>query len=273
MTTARLCYAGPGASPVRISALTALTKCPASMILQRAFDRGSGAAADTGSAVGRLVQLYHEGWLVDDAIERARRECPTEFPLADLPRAETLLGHYVRDPRNPREVVAKGSCELEVRLVLPPDASDPTGAPIHLVGHVDQIRHHPDGVLRVWDTKAGKLDDGLAMTRVYAWQLAAYALAATATLGREVRPGGIIRLAGYETRDGGEQARAGTASTHYETPWTLDECATMLASVSGLIAMIRRGDVLMLPGAHCRWCPGEAPNLCADKILPEHVAL
>ena len=271
MTVARLCYAGPGAAPVRISALTSLTKCPASMILQRAFDRGSGAAADTGSAVGRLVQLHHEGWIADDAIERARREAPTEFPLADLARAERLYLSYAADPRNPRDVVVKGTCEQEVRLVLPPDAHDPTGQPIHLVGHVDQIRHHPDGRLRVWDTKAGKLDDGLAMTRVYAWQLAAYALAATATLGRPVLPGGIIRLAGYEARDA--EPSSGQASTHYETPWTLDECATMLASVSALIAMIRRGDVLMLPGSHCRWCPGEAPNLCADRLAPEHVLL
>ena len=263
-------YLGPPpARPARISSLNALLKCPAQMVLQ-ALDRSeSGPAADTGSAAGRLIQLYHEGYLTADAIERARQECPTEFPKADLNRAEELFLRYTADERNPRGIVYPGSCELEVRLVLEPDSSDPTGAPIHLVGHVDQIRTSPDGILRVWDTKAGKLDDGLAMTRVYAWQLAAYALAATETLKRPVLPGGIIRLAGYETRSSAGDPTV--APTHFYTPWTLDECRTMLASAAALIAMLRRGDVLMLPGAHCRWCPGEAPNLCPDRLTPAHL--
>ena len=246
----------------RISALPMTGTCPGFSVLRAAEDGRGSRAANTGSAVGRIIELWHRGHETDAALEEAMqgaaREAGEKWPDADLDEANSLARSYAADPRN-RGVVVADLCEREVRLVLPPAPEDPTGLPVELVGHVDQIRR-VGGVLRVWDVKAGK-PGGIEMLYSYAWQIAAYALAATATLGETVLPGGIIRLRGYGPRTSPE-----AAAVHFEAPWSHAQCNVMLATAVQEIAWLRAGLVHLRPGLHCMWCPGGGPHVCAGAI-------
>lgn len=252
---------------IRVSSLNTLAKCPGLHLMQLMDDGGEKPAADTGSAAGRACELFHLGWDPEDALRRIEDEAAERFPAARLEEAQRLARYYMRDPRNSPRTVAF-HCELEVSLTLPADPSDPTGAPVQLLGHVDQLRAGPDGVWRVWDLKCG-VPSGIDMLYSYAWQLAAYALAATQTLGRPVLPGGVIRLRGYDTKNA--QADPFVAPVFFASPWTLDECRAMVDVAVSQIALMREGRVHLQPGPHCGWCPGKAPHLCLDKITDAHL--
>ena len=249
--------------PKRMSSLNGLTICPGLHAMRAASDDTSGKAAQTGSAVGRMIELWHRGTLPGDLHLAVEAQAASEWPLADLDTARGWLTAYLADPRNwddseHGEVIPE-SLEQEVVYNLPCDESDPTGEPIRLVGHMDQVRRSPGG-LKVWDVKSGR-PSGTEMIAAHAWQLAAYALGATALYGEPVLPGGIIRLRGYDSK-----RTKPPKNVFYQTPWTLDQCRDMLGSPAYLIAMLRRGEVLSLPGASCVWCPGGGPHLCGSKI-------
>lgn len=254
----------------RISSIQGIGQCPGFAVI-RSVEDGSRAPAETGQAVGRIIELYHKAGEHAGALEEAMRvtlaEAPEKFPQADLDAARTMALGYCADPRN-RGVVVPDSCELEVRLTLPPAPEDPTGQPVELQGHVDQLRRGPNGVLRVWDTKSGK-PGGIELLYSAAWQLAAYALAATETLGQTVLPGGVIRLRAY---DGGPRAKPpAEANAHFEAPWSLDQCRTMLATAVQEIAWLRAGLIHLRPGLHCMYCPAGGPHVCGERIdrIPE----
>lgn len=253
-------------APARCSSLSSLTRCPGFWTLAQVDDGEHGSAANTGSAVGRGVELWHAGYTLGDAVARVQAEASEKFPFADMDATTRMIRNYTRDERNGQ--TAAGHCELEVRLVLEPDPSDPTGEPIHLVGHVDQIRRGPDGRLRVWDLKCGR-PSGLELLYSYAWQLAAYSLAASATLGETVYPGGIIRGRAYDYVEGGKSKGAQDPSVvhaFYEAPWSPDECRVLLGSVRYHVARLREGLVLLHPGPHCQWCPGVNPAACQSRF-------
>ena len=246
--------------PERCSKLPTVARCPGFSALQSAFDDGTrGSAADTGSAHHRLVDLHHQGTLPVDALEIVRSEL-AQWPKADLEQAEEWAVAYRADPRNgPGSVV---QTELVVRCALKPDRDDPTGQPVLLTGHVDQLRRGPDGGLYVWDVKTGK-GAGPAMVYQYAWQLAAYAVAASQTLGEEVWCGGVIRTRGYKTR---KTYAPGQEPVFFEAGWTLSQCEQILTSATYLIGRLRAGEVLLTPGEHCAWCPGGGPANCATAL-------
>lgn len=249
---------------IRISQLPSLGRCAGFLVCDMLKDRPS-QAAHTGSMVGRVVQLWHEGG--EDVIaftaarEQSLREMPEQFPLADAEEALRVALLYTCDERN-YGVVIKGSLEREVRLVLDPDPDDPTGDPIRLLGHIDQGRR-AGGQRYVWDVKNGA-QPPLDILYAYTWQVAAYALAATATFGEPWLPGGIIRLQGYGVKR--DPKEANEAPVFVRSPWSLDQCRTMMGTVAHRIALIRRGIIELTPGQHCGWCPGEGPHLCADFI-------
>lgn len=247
----------------RISSIPSLGTCPGFAVLRASgADDGGSKAADTGSAVGRVIQLWHQGGegagALEEAMQRAVREAPEAFPQADLDEARTWALMYAADPRN-RGVVLPDSCEQEVRLALPAAPEDPTGAPVEFVGHMDQVRR-VQGQLRVWDLKSGK-GGGLELLYTHAWQLAAYALAATEAYNQPVLPGGVIRLRGYTAKTSPPEANA-----HFDAPWSLEACRTMLATAVQHVAWLRLGLIHLQPGIHCQWCPGGGPANCGERI-------
>lgn len=258
-------WSDAGETFIRISALASLSRCPGFMVADMVQDRPS-KAADTGSLVGRVIQLWHENG--EDPIsfgaarDRAMREVAEHYPQADVEEAMRVSWLYACDERNYGTVV-KGSCELEVRLVLDPDPEDPTGEPIRLLGHLDQVRRDQATRLQVWDMKNGA-QPGLDISLVYTWQIAAYALAASEHYGQTVLPGGVIRLQGYGKKC--LPSKAKDANVFFQTPWSLEACRGMMATVAHEIAMLRMGKVSLRPGIQCAWCPGGGPHLCGDFI-------
>lgn len=257
-------WSDAGETFTRISALPLLSRCPGFMVISMAEDRPS-KAAHTGSMVGRIIQLWHD--LGEDLVaygaarEQATREVATTFPMADIEEALRVSLLYTCDNRNYGTVV-KGTCEKEVRLVLDPAPEDPTGEPIRLLGHLDQGRK-AGGQRWVWDIKNGA-QPALDILYAYAWQLAAYALAATETYGEPWLPGGIIRLQGYGAKCDPKQAHE--APIFVPARWSLDQCRGMMGSVRQHFAWLRMGLIHQQPGPHCGWCPGEGPHLCGDRI-------
>lgn len=265
--------------PKRVSALNSLTKCPGLVCARTVSPGSSGKAADTGTAVGRLIQLWHEGVMFEDAARKAGGEMAQDFPLADWDAARTVALFYAQDPRNRPDVVVPGSCELEVMVRLEPDEEDPTGEPIELSGHVDQIRwafpDHPERErlgMAVWDVKNGAAY-GDEMIHDYAFQIAAYAVGCTAHYGGPVMPGGIIRTQGYVPKRG--SVEPAEANVFFATPWAMSDAHAILDQVRYLIGQIRAGAILRQPGKHCRWCPSSFPACVTgdlEALLTDHSA-
>lgn len=271
---------GSEAYPLRPSALPSLGRCPLFALMDdprtELADRGVGPAAHTGTAAGRMIQLYHEALGLGEALKgrdlhmrivqqvEEERE-PRGFEMARMDQAEAWFRAYWEDPRNPQDVVLPGSCEAEVRAIIPAHAGDPTGEPIHIIGHPDQVRLR-DGRLEVWDVKAGA-PEGLEMLYSHAWQLSAYAVACTETLGEPIQPGGIIRLRGYDAvRRGGAAREPGSHQVFIHASWSLDDARRMMGGVAYIVAAIRRGEVQILPGVHCGWCAAGSPQNCGPRL-------
>lgn len=257
-------------------------------------------SAHTGTAAGYGVELWHERPDLPDldaVMAEVRAAAPERFPLADLDAAEGLITAYTRDPRNPRRgVVVPGSCEFEVRLALDPWPSDPTGTPIHLQGHIDQLRWDAEScAFRVWDVKTGGAQSaarghGLRLLFEHAWQISAYTIgvsrwvtsnwaAFVEMLTRDtgittwpqdpppVLPGGVIWLRGYGAR-GKSAPESGEAPVFFPALWDLAGCERVLASVRYMLARLRAGEVLFTPGAHCTWCVGGPHVCCGESFWP-----
>ena len=264
----------------RISSLPGLVQCPGFAVLRAVGEDGGSVAADTGSVVGRVCELWHRKGEGPTALEEALQQVLTdpkgvpEHPRADMEEVRAHATGYTNDPRN-RGMVVPELCEQEVTLTLQPAPEDPTGQPLVIVGHIDQVRRVPNqpGVFKVWDLKNGK-PGGLEMLYSYALQLAAYTLALNETLGsnssgptRKVfLPGGIVRLRAYAPKKRGEPKVPGEENALYEAPWTIDQCRDMVATAVQHLAWIRTGIIHLQPGVHCQWCPAGGPHLCPEKI-------
>lgn len=255
----------------RVSSLPMVAKCPGLPVSRKHMGDEVGSAAHTGSAVGRVIELWHRFGEESGALEEALRQAQSpqevevgDYRLADWDTVRGWARFYAEDPRNQYGVVVADMQEAEVRYTLPvwlpSDEDAPTGEPVELVGHVDQIRRDRAGNLTVWDLKSGKAQ-GEEMVYAYALQLAAYSLAATETLGETVLPGGIIRLRGYDSKRPKECPPDGRR-VFFETPWSLDACRALLDTVSATIEEVRRGVVRLQPGDHCRFCPAGGPGQC-----------
>lgn len=208
----------------------------------------SGEAADTGSAVHAGCAEWHKEHDYDTALA-ALKESVGRYPKADIGKAGRHFQAYTKDPRNIEAKVE--ACEKKVKLRLAKD--------VFVFGTLDQIRLHPDGTLRVWDIKTGARLTGWEMIHEHAYQLAAYALAATDVIGRDVLPGGFIRTDSYLKRT--------PTQVFWPSGLSLSQCRMMMRDVLRKVFTIRNGVVpAAIPGTHCSFCPaGELLNCLCIK--------
>lgn len=266
---------------LRVSMLPYLARCASMCVLKSVSEEVSfGVSAHTGTAVGRIIELWHRGGEDAEAFENARRrsclEFLTEFPKADMNSAIQTAFFYAMDCRNQNQVVID-SLEREVTLHLEPDPSDPVQEVMEIPGHLDQIRRESDGALYIWDIKNGQ-PEGQELTLDYAWQLAGYALASTDLYGETVLPGGIIRTKGYVNNPADrcptcnyKSRKKKDRAPHecdifFETPWSLEACKNMMRQAARIIARLRRGEYDQTPGGYCNWCPGGGPHRCGVEM-------
>jgi hypothetical protein len=181
------------------------------------------------------------------------------FPQADLDKAAAYVTAYTKDPRNANARIVEN--ERKVYLTLPPSKWDPTGKPIHVEGTLDQLREE-NGVLYVWDYKTGA-PGGWEMVHSYAYQLCAYSLAASQTLGRECRIGGIIRARGYFIRDV-LKPEVSPDGVFFHVTTTPAQATLMMERLKLIVAGIRAGSPLYGPGEHCRLCPHGGLGQCLE---------
>lgn len=253
---------GSPSNPLSISSLNSMALCNGLWILD---DRGSSAAADTGTALGRCVELWHRDGEPKDAdpiVASVKLEAPVAsrpFTLARWEEVEKMFRGYYQDPRN-AGVVETWSLERPVRLELPAHESDSTQQPIHFLGHLDQVRRVGES-LEVWDLKSGKAD-GLDMVNNYAFQLALYTLA-LATEYPRVRVGGIIRSRGYICRG---KPEPGQHNTHFCQPINLDVCRTLASRIAFMVARMRDRRVDLSPGSHCSFCSAGGLSSCIPRL-------
>jgi PD-(D/E)XK nuclease superfamily protein len=248
---------GSAAWPLRASALPYLVKCPwrATMFYLDMLQDQSGKAAQTGSLVHVGVESLHRGKGVDEAA-KAMAARLTDFPDGDIFEAERHLRDYAADPRNQEAEITHA--ELPVVLNLSPADDDPTKQAIVVRGTIDQVRR-VGSKLKVFDVKTGQ-PGGWDMLNDYAFQLAAYALAATEKLGEDVEPGAVIRTRGYQRR--GVKASDGPDGVFFWVPYGLAECRLLLDAVRVVVSKIRSGEPWVGPGPHCAWCPAGGLENC-----------
>lgn len=209
----------------------------------------SGKAADTGSAVHLAVATFHKK--AGDPVAKMRAAVAA-FPQADLGAAEGIFERYVEDPRNlDAEVIC---CEEKVSLILDGD--------IHIAGTLDQLRWNAEHRrYEVWDVKTGNRDP-LYFQNVYALQMAAYVLAAQATLTHQpVVAGGYIRTKGYFTRGAELPSPHGVFVLA-----ALGDPNTLLDSVRAAVMAIRNGVIVATPGDHCGTCSFAGNEFCIPAL-------
>ena len=239
---------------MRISSLPSLASCPGWWLLRRREPDGPvGPAADTGSAAGKAIELYHAGHTPREAIALALSDSArAKYPKVDVARARRLAEGYMRDPANPQ------TCAIDMEREVVLDTVDARKRPLQLVGHIDQVREgDSDGVKRVWDCKAGVSSEGSKLLGAHAMQLAGYSVAG----GYE--PGGIIWLASYD----GAGPYAGQP-THWQAPFSRADADRLLDTVRLDTAHLRDGLVCVRPGPHCAWCPS-SPGVCVQRFREE----
>ncbi len=268
--------------PIRISAAPSLMACTGGYLAALEEERDSGPAADTGTAVGLLVQLYHLGHSEEEAklITESSKEVGFEggypFPQADMGEAVRAFTLYCEDPRNPRDIVITDSLELSVTTSLPPHPMDPTRSPVWVTGHIDQIRIADDGSLEVWDLKhSRKREDELL--RHYAPQQVLYALAASEHYGRKVRWGGLLRTRAYLERrrlpappGSGKQYTLAdrdpaSARAFIRSGYNAQMIDNLVRRFVRRVAWARMGFPIINQGPHCNWCPHKDFHTCYDE--------
>lgn len=255
--------------PLRPSSLSWLIACPVQSVLQMLeYEDSSGAAAQTGSLVHAAIAAFHLEPVAANRIGAAvdaLRLHAGKFPLADANEARLYLEPYLCDPRNAHATFAvapdgRPAVECRVELRLPPHAFDPTGQPVFIRGTLDQIRVE-DGRVLVDDIKTGQTA-GYAMLHSYAYQQAAYALAARQSGFPTAEPGRIIRVYGYRVRGARLPSPDGV---FWSQPFDVTGATQLLDRVRLHVALIRRGEVDFGAGSHCSYCPLKGLDSCVPK--------
>jgi RecB family exonuclease len=244
---------GTAAWPLHPSGLKNLVMCPwRSVMLFLANEAGdeSNEAADTGSATHRAVEALHkEGKSPAESIDVMQANVHL-YPLADLQTAAGLFLRYASDPgtASAGEVVL---CEYPIAFQIVAAPSDPTGAPIELIGEVDQVRRAPDGRLRAWDIKTSSKPPNDVLQNSQQ-QLAAYCIGASYALGEQVHPGGLIMPR--------------HPVMWVPVTWKFEDIEHILEPVRHIVALIRGGTVYHVPDSgNCKWCHARSPDLCLPR--------
>lgn len=260
-------------NPIRCSKLAAMVKCRMRIYLLDSInneDDEGGPAAQNGSVTHAGIEAYHKnkGTLAErkkaawDAIASASKK----FPLADQNEVRLFITPYMDDPRNINaQFLVNGRGELcieqEVTFTLQPHPLDPTGEPIHLLGHIDQIRLQ-QGQSKVWDYKSGK-KTGWEMLHDYAIQLACYTYGASDIGLGTIHPGGIIRGHGYRTRNVESVSPDGV---FWACPYTREDLLSVLEESTLAVALYRMGEITYGPGPHCTYCEFGGLSGCISEF-------
>ena len=232
--------------PIRMSSIDALFRCPMQVFLKHraSLDDTSGPAAQTGSAMHKMAEIFHGGSLPAKEIPAHVEKTSSEkFPLADWKRAKAHFKAYAADPRNKEANVVHQEKEvIHVRKG------------VHFLGHLDQLRLDSDGVHRVYDIKTGKTQP-ITMLDCYAGQIAGYVFGARDTFGLDVRPGALIRTESYVART--------TQPVFVQIPYTLDQLDSILDRAVEEVKRIRKGKIDPRSGFHCSTiCPARGLQNC-----------
>lgn len=230
-------------------------------------DELGGTGAQTGNLVHVAVAAFHKEPDVERKVQAGLAEMQanlTKFPGGDFPEAEKHYLHYVADPRNrDANVIA---VEKLVEFELPPHELDPTGEPIYIRGTMDQIRQLDDGRTMIYDIKTGK-NSGWHMIHSYAYQMAAYLLAARKNGFPFVENAVIIRTGGYRVRGADLPSPGGV---FFPTHLSVERSLYMMSRIRRSIALIRKGEIDFGPGDQCTYCPYNGLENCiplAESVL------
>jgi RecB family exonuclease len=241
---------------LRPSQLGLLVRCPLRRVLEYllAEDDEGGRPAQTGSLTHAAVAAFHQHQdkKLDRRVQAAMEALAANaalFPLADPDDARIFTKHYVADPRNREARLA--AIERRVDLKLPPHPLDPTRKPIWVKGTLDQIRVHKDGTHHLYDLKTGA-PSGAVMLGDYAYQCAAYCLAARASGFPNCETGYLIRAAAYRQQNARLPSPEGV---FWKVPFDHRRAVMLMDSVRLTVALIRSGEVMVGPGVHCSYCP------------------
>ena len=244
--------------PLHPSALGVLMTCPWRMAMQFLFgerDEG-GVAGDTGSATHAAVAAFHRGKELVECMQEMQGRVK-EYPQADLQDAAKMFLAYSQDTRNKETKVLL--VEQDIAFQIAPAPEDETQAPIQVIGRLDQVREHPDGIARMWDLKTSKKDPW-ALLNQHTFQIAAYCIGASLKLGRQVEPGGLILSRKYGASNPSQ------ASVFWHYPWRFKDIEQILSGVRHTVAAIRAGKLFHVPNSDCQWCEAKSPDLCLPKL-------
>lgn len=261
----RLAAFGSEEQPIHASMLPELINCNWKVAVAFLVEtvRESNEAADTGSAMHIAVAEWHREGKVDAAIEAMRSKLD-RYKKANLDEAAKLFRLYSRDPRNKEasfaEYQGQKLIEKQIEFVLQPAKNDPTQAPIHIVGTLDQVRLDPLGKPRVWDLKTSKRP-GWDLMNMYLYQLAAYSLGASKLLSTPVNLGGLITPRHYKG-----DPESLPLGVFWNYPHKFDDLASIIQGVRLAVAQIRAGEFHISPGSHCHYCPLETTNDCISVL-------
>lgn len=214
-----------------------------------------GAAGDTGSAVHKAAELFHDGASVSESLSGMHDKL-AEYPRAVLAEAAQMFLAYASDTRNSTAKLVLN--EQPIRFSIEASPHDPTGAPIEVIGRLDQVREDEWGQLKAYDIKTSKKDPQYVRSISF-FQMAAYCVGATVKLGRPVNPGAIIMPRKYG-------AHPSTSNVFFPYTYKLHDCELILEGLRNRIAEIRMGYVTHVPNDDCMWCKFQQPDLCLPEL-------
>ncbi len=211
----------------------------------------SSEAADTGSAVHAAIAAWHKQGQDDGKAIQALQESEARFKKANMPEAANLFLYYIADKANQEAKFATDASgqplvEYHGVIEISPAKSDPTQAPIVIVGTLDQVRLTNAGPA-VYDIKTSKWPPAQQLDN-YIYQLATYAIIASTVLRDTCRMGGLICLRHKQQ--------------HWEYPHRFHDIAPLIDGIRNEVARVRSGDVHASPGTYCSYCPAHSTSQC-----------
>lgn len=249
--------------PLHPSGMRQVLECPWRKAMEHMFygpdgEGDSGAPADTGSAMHAAAAAFHRGSSQSESLA-SMQERSAEYPKGDLTDAAGLFLAYANDPRCARVTPAAYPdggvfIEREITFSIAPHPTDPTGAPIAVLGTVDQVVVDDVGRLYVRDIKTTRHKPADKIAE-YELQIAAYCVGVAMKLGKPVHAAQLIF------------PRHKCFVHQYE--WSFDDVEHILEGVRLGVARIRAGELYHVRNSNCQWCPMKTPAMCMPA-LKEH---
>lgn len=261
MDKSKLVIFGTAERPLRSSALQQLVQCPMKAVM-KFFDEldDDTQAANTGTGMHNAAHIWHKIKDVDESIRQMKLQ-KGDYPMANLPDAEQMFRYYAVDPRNTKAKIIK--IEEEIKIKIKPSKEDKTKEEIVIVGHLDQVREHLDGIWEVFDIKTTKKGGQYALEESL-YQMASYCHGASIKFKREVRPGALILPRGYMIKTAGKILSP--MGVYYQFSWQFKHIPHILNGLRSIVANIRNGSVHVNPGEYCRWCPAKGIDFCIPQL-------